>query len=198
MFRDSPADATVLTNFPTTLSCAAPDPSPPNSIVWTFNDVLASSGPPRVVITYDTSTGISEYQISSVNYFDEGSYQCFALNSQGMIVSESNVAVLTVQGIPAFAPTIPPVTAPLGGEAVFECRVLSNPPATSTSWSFHDLSGTTRELNFTSTGRVIVTQSSVTITSILATDEGFYDCTAENAFGRNTTSGRLFIGGTYI
>ena len=97
VFRDSPANVEALTNFPITLSCSAPDPAPPASILWLHNDIAATSND-RISIVYDSSTGRSEFKISSVNYFDDGTYQCFAENDQGEIVSSSEIGNLTAIG----------------------------------------------------------------------------------------------------
>ena len=90
-------------------------------------------------------------------------------------------------GHPAFAEPLSPVIVPLGVQAVFECTVLSNPPAT-VMWSFDS-----QPLN--ESERVSITPSSLTISNVQASDEGFYECVAENVFGSSTTSARLTIGG---
>ena len=97
MFRDSPADVVALTNSPATLSCSAPDPAPPSSIAWVHNDIAAASND-RISIVYDSTSGRSEFRISSVNYNDDGIYQCFAEDAQGDIVSSSDTGNFTVQG----------------------------------------------------------------------------------------------------
>ena len=77
---------------------------------------------------------------------------------------------------------------PLGGTAVFDCPVLSNPPAV-VGWTFQD--GT----SISSGSKYIISPATtLTITNVQATDEQFYVCTATNTFGRNSTSARLTIG----
>ena len=79
----------------------------------------------------------------------------------------------------------------VGGRAEFNCDVLSIPPAT-VSWSY-DSGGVQR--NLTTGGRVTISPSTtLTITNVRESDEGYYICTAQNSFGRNTSSGRLTVG----
>lgn len=100
MFRDSPASSTVLFNFPTTLRCTASDPNPPASILWLKDGVISDTDPRgRFTVSYDASTGLSVYSISTVSYQDDGTYQCIALDSEGSILANSNLGQLTVQGI---------------------------------------------------------------------------------------------------
>lgn len=190
VFRDSPADVVALTNSPATLSCSAPDPAPPSSIAWVHNDIAAASND-RISIVYDSTSGRSEFRISSVNYNDDGIYQCFAEDAQGDIVSSSDTGNFTVQGHPAFAEPLSPVVAPLGGQAVFTCFVLSNPPAT-VSWVF----GVPPQ-PLVEGGRITISETppfTLTISNVQAADEGFYECVAENSYGPNITSARLSIG----
>ena len=97
MFRDSPATATVLVGYPTTLRCSARDPSPPDSIVW-LKDGVAATPDSRISISYDSTGGDSELRIGSVSYVDAGSYQCLAVGSSDQILAASNNGTLTVHG----------------------------------------------------------------------------------------------------
>ena len=98
VFRDSPATATVLVGYPTTLRCSARDPTPPVSIVW-LKDGVAVSPDSRIAITYDSAAGDSQLRIGSISYVDAGSYQCLALGGSDQILAASNNATLTVHGI---------------------------------------------------------------------------------------------------
>ena len=96
-FRDSPASTTSLTHRQLTLSCYAPDPSPPPSVVWLHNEIFqASTG--RISVSYDNGTGRSEFQIREVAYGDAGDYRCLALDEEGAIMFQSHVGTLTVLG----------------------------------------------------------------------------------------------------
>ena len=97
MFRDSPATATVLVGYPTTLRCSARDPTPPNDILW-FKDGVTVSPDPRFNIAYDSMAGDSQLRISSVSYPDAGGYQCIAVGSSNQILAASDVGTLTVDG----------------------------------------------------------------------------------------------------
>ena len=83
------------------------------------------------------------------------------------------------------------VIVPLGGQAVFECKVLSNPPA-NVSWRGPS------SLPLSNSDRISVTPSTLTISGVQASDEGFYECIATNDYGTNTTSSRITIGGKPI
>lgn len=97
-FRDSPANMVALTNHPATLSCSAPDPSPPPNVDWYLNGLPASSDD-RVTISYDVGSGRSEYAIGSASYLDAGVYQCVAVDTQGKALFQSGGGNLTVQGV---------------------------------------------------------------------------------------------------
>ena len=61
-FRDSPASITVLTHSPLTLTCYAPDPSPPPSLLWLINGVAFQPNDDRRTAQYDPTTGRSTFQ----------------------------------------------------------------------------------------------------------------------------------------
>ena len=99
VFKDSPASATVLVNFPTALRCTANEPNPPTNIVWLKDGVITETDPRgRLSVSYDPTTGGSVYAINTVSYLDDGSYQCYAVNTTEGIVASSSVGRLTVQG----------------------------------------------------------------------------------------------------
>ncbi len=99
VFKDSPATTLVLFNYPTTLRCSASEPNPPANIVWLKDEVISGTDPRgRFTVTYDSTTGSSEYSINTVSYQDNGSYQCVAVDAVGTILANSAVGQLTVQG----------------------------------------------------------------------------------------------------
>ena len=95
-------------------------------------------------------------------------------------------------GRPAFSPSLPAVEVSIGGQAVFTCSVLSNPPAT-VSWAFGN-----PPQPLSTNQRIVVANTTLTINNVQSSDEGFYECIANNSYGRNSTSGRLTIAGTYV
>ena len=98
---------------------------------------------------------------------------------------------VSLSGHPEFGTPLPSITVAVGGRVEFTCDVLSIPSATIT-WSY-DSGGVQR--NLTTGGRVTISPSTtLTITNVQESDEGYYICTAQNSFGRNTTSGRLTVG----
>lgn len=98
-FKDHPASATVLLNFPTSLSCTANLPFP-SSIAWQVNGVEVISDGATIVTSYDNITsGRSELRIASMEYKDAGNYTCLALDSRNALIISSQSAVITVLGI---------------------------------------------------------------------------------------------------
>ena len=98
---------------------------------------------------------------------------------------------LSPTGRPAFSPPLPAVEVSIGGQAVFVCSVLSNPPAT-VSWAFGH-----PPQPLSTNQRIVVANTTLTINNVRSSDEGFYECIANNSYGRNSTSGRLTIAGMY-
>ena len=97
---------------------------------------------------------------------------------------------LSPTGRPAFSPPLPAVEVSIGGQAVFTCSVLSNPPAT-VSWAFGH-----PPQPLSTNQRIVVANTTLTINNVRGSDEGFYECIANNSYGRNSTSGRLTIAGS--
>lgn len=85
-----------------------------------------------------------------------------------------------------------PVITPLGRQANFQCRVVSNPPA-NVSWAF----GTLQE-TLSNGGRIFFNSSVLIISNAQPSDEGQYYCIAENSYGINSTSAPFSIGGDNI
>ena len=48
---------------------------------------------------YDSTTGRSTFQFIEVKYSDAGQYQCQAVDETGTVLFESDIGVLTVQGL---------------------------------------------------------------------------------------------------
>lgn len=100
-FRDSPANTTVLANFPTTLSCTFQQPIP-STILWERDGSQVTVGGQRLSISYDGLTGRSELRVNNVEYEDAGEYTCRALDAGGNILASSQPATITVQGTSNF------------------------------------------------------------------------------------------------
>ena len=97
-FRDSPANTVALANHPVTLSCFAPDPSPPPGVDWYLDGLPVSPDGDRVTVSYDVGSGRSECAIGSAGYLDAGVYQCVAVDAQGGALFQSEGGNLTVKG----------------------------------------------------------------------------------------------------
>lgn len=147
-----------------------------------------------------------------VAYTDTGQYQCLALSETSSVLFQSDVGTLTVQGKPllflpetthlllsthsftqigqpAFTQALLPVIVPIGSQAVFQCRVVSNPRA-NVSWAFGSPPAA-----LSSSGRIFLNSSALVISNVQHSDEGYYQCVAENSYGLNSTSASLSIGG---
>ena len=96
MFRDSPHNATSLLSHPTILTCSVPD-NPPANIRWTINGTVITTSD-RLNISYNSVTGESQLIISSLQYTDNGAYQCQALSSGGSVLLSSNIGYITATG----------------------------------------------------------------------------------------------------
>ena len=90
-------------------------------------------------------------------------------------------------GQPSFRQPLRSITAAVGSQAVFQCLVVSNPPAT-VSW-------THGQQNLSNGGRIFLNSSALVISGVQSSDEGYYYCNAQNLFGVNSTSASLTIGG---
>ena len=100
-----------------------------------------------------------------------------------------------IAGHPEFVRPLPSITVAVGGRAEFNCEVFSVQSVT-ISWS-HEPGGVQR--NLTSGGRITISPpTSLIISNVQPSDDGYYICTAENSFGRNTSSGRLTVGSEYM
>ena len=100
--------------------------------------------------------------------------------------------MLTAAGHPEFGTTLPSITVAEGGRAEFNCDVISVPPATVLTWTYESAG---IQHNLTSGGRITISPpTSLIISNVQPSDDGYYICTAENSFGRNSTSGRLTVG----
>lgn len=98
-FRDHPASATVLLNFPTSLSCTLNLPFP-SSVTWQVNGVAVVPDGASIITSYDDVTsGRSELRIARVAYNDAGVYVCLAMDSNNTMITSSQSAVVTVLGI---------------------------------------------------------------------------------------------------
>lgn len=219
-FRDSPASVTALTHHSVALSCYAPDPSPPPSVVWLHNDILQTADGRRT-ITYNSTTGRSEYQINEVAYSDAGQYRCLALDELGDIVFQSAVGTLTVNGVLLFLfiasfnfhILLPPLLLPsssfdpsITGQPTFAQRLppVATPLGSQATFQCHVISNPPATVSWTfgsppqplaSGGRIFLNASTLIISNVQQSDVGYYQCVAENAFGVNATSAPLSIGG---
>ena len=70
-----------------------------------------------------------------------------------------------------------PITVPVGGTAIFNCDVYSNPVPQSVRWMFNGVMIVSDNL------RIMVTDTQLMVDSVQSEDEGSYSCTVTNAFG---------------
>lgn len=142
----------------------------------------------RIIITYDTSTGVSTYTMTTVAFSDAGDYHCEARDANDLLVFSSQTATIVVNGVPAFANLLQPISATTGTTQTFVCSVTAVPTA-SISWSYNNQV-------LTNGGQFTISGGILTINSVQMSNSGFYKCSATNSYGKNSTTAKLTVTGT--
>lgn len=193
---DSPSDATILSNHPYVLSCLPH--TPPPLMVWVKDGLQMEpgfAGDPRIQITYNTTSGLTTYSISSVEYSDAGQYQCQALN-EVMTIYSSEIATISVTGLPVFTSTLAPQSLTVGSDIFLTCVATANPLCTIT-WAFNGqtISSEGQYSIVPGASQGLVTDSVLQISNLQVSNTGFVTCTANNTFGKNSTTAKLTVTG---
>ena len=195
-FIENPSDATILTNQPYLISCLISNP--PAVMIWIKDQEQRETNfdDPRIQITYNSTTGLSTHYITNVVYADAGNYQCQALSENGQLISFSNIATITVTGLPAFGSLLQPVSTTVGNSVSFSCTVDANPTPT-ISWAFNTqtLSSEGQYSISTVPSGGVMTVSTLLISNVQLSNNGFYRCSATNSFGKNSTAAKLTVTG---
>ena len=90
-------------------------------------------------------------------------------------------------GIPVFEPLLQSQTASLTSTTQFTCNVVSNPTATVT-WAFNGAP-------LTNSDKYTISSTSLIISNLQMSDDGYYRCQASNSFGTNQTIAKLTVTG---
>ncbi|RMX58472.1 hypothetical protein pdam_00022152, partial [Pocillopora damicornis] len=163
-----PAEGTAVK-----ISCIV-DGQPTPTVSWTMNgSPLNTSGNSRIFLR----NGDKQLNIMNLSRTDSGEYRCVAQNSRGNI--SSNASVLSVQHQPEIALNPLNATKVEGENITWSCNATGNPEPI-ISWIFCG-----SNINTTYNPRIVFSKGrqEMTITSIIRTDNGEYQCMASNMLG---------------
>ncbi|XP_071166138.1 hemicentin-1-like [Mytilus edulis] len=176
---------TVTGDAPTSIAIS-PSPITVNE-GQTITATCTALGSPTITYTWfkgnsntQLSTG-SVLQITSSTRTDAGTYQCRASNTYGN--ADATVAV-EVQYVPDV--TISQPSQGSGGQAItIQCSYVSNPGATNVIWSKGNQGITVDGSKYVGG---TLSNPSLTITNLAASDQGSYRCSVVNTVGQGDSS----------
>ncbi|XP_028257375.1 neogenin 1a isoform X2 [Parambassis ranga] len=151
---------------------------PAPHIRWMVGDKLLEESEGRVEVL-----GGGSLQISNLTEEDAGVYTCVAENSNGTIEAQ---AQLTVQVPPQFDKRPDNIYAHESMDIVFECEV-SGSPAPTVKWVKNG------DAVIPSDYFKIIKEHNLQVLGLVKSDEGFYQCLAENDAGNIQSSAQLII-----
>ncbi|XP_060916621.1 netrin receptor DCC [Labrus mixtus] len=176
-FLQRPSRVTVLQGRDAVLECAASGyPTP--SIQWRRGEELIQSWNKK----YSLLAG-SNLIIRSVTDDDSGSYSCTASNKNHNITAQTELSVLVP---PQFLNYPTNTYAYESTDIELECAVTGNPPPT-VRWIKNG------EEVIPSDYFQIVDGSNLQILGLVKSDEGFYQCVAENSAGSSQAMAQLLL-----
>ncbi|XP_023188055.1 neogenin isoform X4 [Xiphophorus maculatus] len=176
-FLVQPAPVAKLLGAGVLLPCVATGYPPPH-IRWMFGDKALEESNGRVEVTAGGSL-----QISNLTEEDGGVYTCAAENSNTTIEAQ---AQLTVQVPPQFVKRPTNIYAHESMDIVFECEV-SGSPAPTVKWVKNG------DAVIPSDYFKIIKEHNLQVLGLVKSDEGFYQCLAENDAGNIQSSAQLII-----
>ncbi|XP_029353423.1 neogenin 1a isoform X4 [Echeneis naucrates] len=145
---------------------------------WMFGDKLLQESEGRVEVV-----GGGSLQISNLTEEDAGIYTCMADNSNTTIEAQ---AQLTVQVPPQFVKRPANIYAHESMDIIFECEV-SGTPAPTVKWVKNG------DAVIPSDYFKIIKEHNLQVLGLVKSDEGFYQCLAENDAGNIQSSAQLII-----
>ncbi|XP_030630781.1 neogenin [Chanos chanos] len=151
-------------------------PSP--SVRWMLGDQFIDESDERFDVV-----GGGSLQISNVTEEDAGMYTCQASNRNDTVEAQ---AELTIQGPPRFLKRPSNIYAHESMDIIFECDVAGSPPPT-VKWVKNG------DAVIPSDYFKIVKQHNLQVLGLVKSDEGFYQCLAENEAGNIQASAQLII-----
>ncbi|CAG2239189.1 HMCN [Mytilus edulis] len=183
--QSSQTNLDVIGNAPTSIAII-PSPITVNE-GQTVTAICTAQGSPTITYTWfkdntnsQLSTG-SILQITSSTRTDAGTYLCRASNAYG---NADAAVTLDVQYVPVVTITQP--SQRLEGQAVtIQCSYVSNPAATNIIWSKENQGITVDGDKYVGGS---LSNPSLTITDLAASDEGSYRCSVVNSVGQEYSS----------
>ncbi|XP_032379191.1 neogenin 1a isoform X4 [Etheostoma spectabile] len=145
---------------------------------WMVGDKLLEESEGRVEVL-----GGGSVQISNLTEEDAGIYTCMAENTNGTIEAQ---AQLTIQVPPQFVKRPDNIYAYESMDIVFECEV-SGSPAPTVKWVKNG------DAVIPSDYFKIIKEHNLQVLGLVKSDEGFYQCLAENDAGNIQSSAQLII-----
>ncbi|XP_015233051.1 PREDICTED: neogenin isoform X11 [Cyprinodon variegatus] len=176
-FLVQPASVTKLLGASVLLPCVASGYPAPH-IRWMLGDKVLEESDGRVEMVAGGSL-----QISNVTEEDAGIYTCVAENSNATVEAQ---AQLTVQVPPQFVKRPANIYAHESMDIVFECEV-SGSPAPTVKWVKNG------DAVIPSDYFKIIKEHNLQVLGLVKSDEGFYQCLAENDAGNIQSSAQLII-----
>ncbi|CAG2194105.1 unnamed protein product [Mytilus edulis] len=183
--QSSQTNLDVIGNAPTSIAII-PSPITVNE-GQTVTAICTTQGSPTITYTWfkdntnsQLSTG-SILQITSSTRTDAGTYLCRASNAYG---NADAAVTLDVQYVPVVTITQP--SQRFEGQAVtIQCSYVSNPAATNIIWSKENQGITVDGDKYVGGS---LSNPSLTITDLAASDEGSYRCSVVNSVGQEYSS----------
>ncbi|XP_010022194.1 PREDICTED: neogenin-like, partial [Nestor notabilis] len=178
MFVRQPSSLTKLVGQNAVFPCVAVG-FPVPYIRWTRNEEeLITEGSGRFLLLAGGSLEISE-----VTEQDAGTYTCIADNGNDTIEAQ---AELTVQVLPEFLKRPANIYAYESMDIVFECEVTGKPTPT-VKWVKNG------DMVIPSDYFKIIKEHNLQVLGLVKSDEGFYQCIAENDVGNAQAGAQLII-----
>ncbi|TNM90811.1 hypothetical protein fugu_003100 [Takifugu bimaculatus] len=176
-FLLEPVSVTKVLGATALLSCVVTGYPAPH-VRWMLGDKLVEESEGRIELL-----GGGILQISNLTEEDAGVYTCMADNANGTIEAQ---AQLTVQVPPQFMRRPANIYAHESMDIVFECEV-SGSPAPSVKWVKNG------DAVIPSDYFKIIKEHNLQVLGLVKSDEGFYQCLAENDVGNIQSSAQLII-----
>ncbi|XP_041791026.1 neogenin 1a isoform X2 [Chelmon rostratus] len=176
-FLVQPMSVTKVVGASVLLPCAVTGYPTPH-VRWMFGDKLLEESEGRVEVL-----GGGSLQISNLTEEDAGIYTCTADNGNATIEAQ---AQLTLQVPPQFVKRPANIYAHESMDIVFECEV-SGSPAPTVKWVKNG------DAVIPSDYFKIIKEHNLQVLGLVKSDEGFYQCLAENDAGNIQSSAQLII-----
>ncbi|XP_070816269.1 neogenin 1a isoform X12 [Chaetodon trifascialis] len=176
-FLVQPVSVTKVVGASVLLPCVVTG-YPASHIRWMFGDKLLEESEGRMEVL-----GGGGLQISNLTEEDAGIYTCMADNGNATIEAQ---AQLTLQVPPQFVKQPANIYAHESMDIVFECEV-SGSPAPTVKWVKNG------DAVIPSDYFKIIKEHNLQVLGLVKSDEGFYQCLAENDAGNIQSSAQLII-----